>query len=64
VWFWGSECVLCVEKFGVCLGEGVLLFWGEFRVGFGELICAVSGRVLSRFMGVSMCCVCYSLWRD
>jgi len=33
-------------------------------VGFGELICAVYGRVLYRFMGVSMCCVLYSLWRD
>jgi len=38
----GSECVLCVGEFGVCLGERV---------------CGVCGRVWCGFGGVSVCCV-------
>ena len=63
VWVWGSECVLCVGQFGVGLVECVLLCLEEFRVGLGEILCSVCGRVLCRIMGVSLCYVWDSLGR-
>ena len=35
VWVWGSECVLCVGQFGVCLGSECVLFVGQFGVCLG-----------------------------
>ena len=36
VWVCGSECVLCVGQFGVCLGGECVLCMGHFGMGLGE----------------------------
>ena len=35
VWVWGSKCVLCVEQFGVGLGERMCGVYRRDWCGFG-----------------------------
>jgi len=57
----GSDFVLYVREFGLGLGNEYVLCVGEIGAGLWEWFCAVCGRVLCGFGGVSVCCVWDSL---